>query len=69
MSMKAVSMHNLAIVYNGGNAYRINFMFVGKSDALNLIKNAVIIDKKENTITDFVRRDCFLCVFDVFLST
>ena len=44
MSMKAISMHNLC---NNGNAYRINFVFMSKNDALNLIKNAVTIDKKE----------------------
>ena len=44
MSMKAISMHNLCIGYN--NAYRIKFVFLPKNDALNLIKNAVIIDKK-----------------------
>ena len=42
MSLKTSSMHNLAIVYNNGNAYRI----MSKNNALNLIKNAVIIDKK-----------------------
>ena len=42
MSMKA----NLWIGYNNGNAYRINFVFMSKNDALNLIKNAIIIDKK-----------------------
>ena len=46
MSLKANSMHNLAIGYNNGNAYRINFVFMSKNDALNLIKNAVIISKK-----------------------
>ena len=46
MSMKAISMHNLCIGYNNGNAYRINFVFMSKNDALNLIKNAIIIDKK-----------------------
>ena len=46
MSMKAISMHNLYIGYNNGNAYRINFAFMSENDALNLIKNAVIIDKK-----------------------
>ena len=46
MCMKAISMHNLCIGYNNGNAYRINFVFMSKSDALNLIKNVVIIDKK-----------------------
>ena len=48
MSMKAISMHNLFIGYNNGNVYRINFVFMSKNDALNLIKNAVIIDKKEH---------------------
>ena len=28
MSLKAISMQNLAIVYRGGRAYRINFVFV-----------------------------------------
>ena len=46
MSLKAISLHNLCIEYNNGNAYRINFAFMSKNDALNLIKNGVIIDKK-----------------------
>ena len=46
MSMKAISMHNLYIGYNNGNVYRINFVFMSTNDALNLIKNAIIIDKK-----------------------
>ena len=46
MSLKATSMQNLAIAYNGGNAYRVIFVFMSKRNAFNLIKNAVIIDKK-----------------------
>ena len=46
MSMKANSMHNLAIAYNNGSAYRINFVFISKNDALNLMKNALIIGKR-----------------------
>ena len=46
MSLKATSMQNLAIVCHGGNAYRVIFVFMSKKDAFNLIKNAVIIDKK-----------------------
>ena len=46
MSLKATSMQNLAIVYNGGNAYRVIFVFMSKKDAFNLIRNAVKIDKK-----------------------
>ena len=46
MNMKAVSLNNLAIVYVKGSAYRINFAFISKNDAINLIKNSVIIDKR-----------------------
>ena len=48
ISTKAISMYNLCIGYNNGNAYRINFAFMSKNDVLNLIKNAVIIDKKDS---------------------
>ena len=46
MSLKAKSMKNLGIVYCGEQAYRINFASMSKNDALNLIKNSVIIDKR-----------------------
>ena len=39
-------MKNLAIINHNGNAYRVNFVFLSKKDAFDLIKNAVIIDKK-----------------------
>ena len=58
MSMKAISMHNLCIGYNNGNAYRINFVFMSKSDALNLIKNAVIIDKKRSIMNKKIITFC-----------
>ena len=46
MSVKALSMQNLTIIYHGGNAYRVNYMFMSRNDAFNLIKNSIIIDKK-----------------------
>ena len=46
MSLKAISMKNLAIINHNGNHYRVNFAFMRKKDAFNLIKNVVIIDKK-----------------------
>ena len=46
ISTKATSMQNLAIIYHGRNAYRVNFVFMSKNDAFNLIKNSNIIDKK-----------------------
>ena len=46
MSLKAKSMKNLDIIYCGEQAYRIKFASMSKTDAFNLIKNSVIIDKK-----------------------
>ena len=46
MSLKPISIKNLAIVYRGEQAYRINFASMSKNDAFNLIKNSVIIDKR-----------------------
>ena len=46
MSLKAVSMQNLAIVNHNGNHYHVNLAFISKKDAYNLIKNTTIIDKK-----------------------
>ena len=46
MSLKAISMQNLAIIKNNGNHYHINFVFISEKDAYNIIKNAAIIDKK-----------------------
>ena len=46
MSLKAVSMQNLAIINHNGNHYCVNFAFMSKKDAFNLIKNAVIMGGK-----------------------
>ena len=48
MSLKAVSVKNLAIINHNGNHYRVNFEFISKKDASNLIKNAVIWVKEEH---------------------
>ena len=47
MSVKALSMQNLTIIYHGGQAYCVNYLFMSKNDAFNLIKNSIIIDKRE----------------------
>ena len=39
-------MKNLAVVYCGEQAYRINFAFMSKNDAFNQTKNSPIIDKR-----------------------
>ena len=36
-------MQNLAIMYHEGNAYRVNFLFMSKNDAFNLITNSNIM--------------------------
>ena len=46
MSLKVISMKNLAIINHNGNHYRVNFAFMSKKDASNLIKNPTIIAKK-----------------------
>ena len=46
MCLKAISIKNLAIINHNGNYCRVNFAFISKKDASNLIKNAMIIDKK-----------------------
>ena len=46
MSLKAVSIKNLAVINHNGNHYSVNFAFISKKDVYNLIKNATIIDKK-----------------------
>ena len=38
MNMKAVSLNNLAIVYGGNKVHRINFAFMSKNEAINLIQ-------------------------------
>ena len=46
MSLTAISMKNLTIINHNGNHYRVKIAFISKKDAFNLIKNAVIMDKK-----------------------
>ena len=46
MFLKAISMKNLAIINHNGNHYRVNFAFMSKKDAYNLIKNAVTMGEK-----------------------
>ena len=46
MSMKDVSMQNLAIINHNGNYSCVIFAFMTKKDAYNLIKNAIILGEK-----------------------
>ena len=42
---KAVSFNNIAIVYVKGSAYRIQFWYMSKGDAINIMNNSTLIDK------------------------
>ena len=46
MSLKVVSIKNLAIINHNRNHYCVNFTSMSKKDAYNLIKNAVIMGEK-----------------------
>ena len=53
MSMKAVSMQNLAIINHNGVNNRVNFAFMNKKDAYNLTKDAIIMVEKETLKNNF----------------
>ena len=44
--MKTISINNLALVCSKGNAYRIHFWNMSKDDAINIMHNSNLIDKK-----------------------
>ena len=41
---KAMSFNNVAIVYVKGSAYRINFWYMSKDDAINIMKSSNLVD-------------------------
>ena len=43
---KAVSFNDVAIVYVKGTAYRIHFCYMNKDDAINLMNNSNLLNKK-----------------------
>ena len=43
---KALSFSDVAIVYVKGNAYRIHFWYMSKDDAISILNNSSLIDKK-----------------------
>ena len=42
---KAISFNNIAIAYVKESAYRINFWYMSKDDAINIMNNSILIDK------------------------
>ena len=43
---KATSFNNIAIVYVKGNACRINFWYMSKDDAINMMNGSILFDKR-----------------------
>ena len=41
-----MSFNNVAIVYVKGSAYRINFWYMSKDDAINIMNGSILLDKK-----------------------
>ena len=46
LMQKAMIFNNTAIVYVKGSAYRINFWYMSKDDATNIINNYNLADKR-----------------------
>ena len=44
LMQQAMSFKNIAIVYVKGNAYRINFWYVSKDDAVNIMNGSILFD-------------------------
>ena len=41
-----MSFNDVAIVYVEGNAYRINFWYMSKDNAIDIMKGSNLVDKK-----------------------
>ena len=46
LMQKAMSFNNVAIVYVKGSAYRINFWYMSKDDAINIMNGSTLVDKR-----------------------
>ena len=46
LMQKAMSFNDVAIAYVMGSAYRIHFWYISKNDAISIMTNSNLIDKK-----------------------
>ena len=46
LMQEAMNFNNVAIVYVKGSAYRINFRYMSKNDAINIINCSNLVDKR-----------------------
>ena len=54
---KAMNFNDVAIVYVKGNAYRIHFWYMSKDDAINIMNNCNLNEKKRCVVI------CFLIMY------
>ena len=47
LMQKAMSFNNVAIVYVKENAYRINFQYMSKDDAINIMNGSNLFDERD----------------------
>ena len=43
---KSMSFNNITIVYVKGNAYKTNFWYMSKDDAINIMNGSILLDKR-----------------------
>ena len=46
LTQKAMSFNDVAIIYVKGSAYRIHFWYMTKDDAISIMNNSNLVDKK-----------------------
>ena len=46
LMQKALSFNNIVIVYFKGSAYRIHFWYMSKDDAINIMNDSNLVDKR-----------------------
>ena len=46
LMLKAMSFNAVAIIYAKGSAYRIHFWYMSKDDAIRIMNNSNLVDKK-----------------------
>ena len=54
LMQKAISFNDVAIVYVGGSAYRIHFWYMSKDDAIIIMNNSNLVDKKKCFVIFFL---------------
>ena len=47
LMQKAMSFNNVAVIYVKGSAYRINFWYINKNYAINIMNGSNLVDKRD----------------------